>query len=513
MGKVDWERVSQLQQPAEVVLSYDLQKLRRLEEGKRTDLWDKIDGSQNAFELELITELPRDLRDQIASKFSLARLLLATAACDNGEQSKMASFFSSKELSLLEDFERYNAFDVLSIDEIVDRIVRRGEVHNLAEEFHQKEYSKLDSILNDPGIQKDLKLAFNKRYRNRFDKVARGIETYIAKYGPFDAAAKIAVQARGELEKAKEQETQALKERLVSVEKDLQDEKAKGELRGQEIVERLKQIDEAAEGKSTRFIGKSDAKLCELNFIARFDTKMQTFPVMLYSPLEKRTYKIRCWRQGQHISLSHEHTSDIPCNTYSRYVVQQKKAGFLGNKVVRMAIEAVSFSHIEEFEKHGFDTKPANLPDFLSQVTRFTDQAERGEYLHVIGLASPTGWDERVQDEVESASFAHNYISRFVSFCLVDSVTGEVVYNPVDDRVVRFINLFKPEFDHEELERVRNYAASRLQMKGYAVLDDVVAETGEPSAIVNKVFYDSQRAGLGRVRYIKDVGLVLQTLE
>lgn len=513
MGKVDWEKVRQLEQPTEIVLSYDLEKLRHLEEGKRTDLWNKIDRSQNAFEHELMTEMPRDLRDEIASKFTLAKLLLTTAAYANGEQGRMKSCFSDKELALLGDFERYNVFDVLSVEEIVDRIARRGDIYELAKEFYQKEYSKLDSILDDPEIQRDLKLAFNKRYKGRLDKVAKGIKVFVDKYGAFEAAAKITAQARTELEKAKEEEIQALKGQLVTLEEALHDEKAVVEVKQQEIAERLKQMDEAAEGKPSRFIVKSDARLYELNFIARFDEKMQTFPVKLYSPLEKKAYKIRAWREGEHTSSSHERTSDMPCNAYSRYVVQQKSCGFFGKKVVKMVMEAVSFSHLEEFEKYGFDTKPADLPDFLSQVTRFIDQAEMGRYLHVIGLASPTGWDEKVQNEVKSTSFAHNYVSRFVSFCLVDSVTGDVVYNPVDDRVVRFIDFFEPEFDREKLERVRNCAANHLQVKSYAVFSDVVAETGESRAVVNKVFYDSQREGKGRVRYIKDVGLVLQTLE
>jgi hypothetical protein len=513
VGKVDWEKIRQIEQPAEIVLSYDLEKLRRLEEGKRTDLWNRIEGNQDIFEHEFMTVLPRDLKDEITSKFSLAKLLLATAACANSEQSKMTSCFSNKELTLLRDFERYNVFDVLSVEEIVDRIARRGDIYNLAKEFYQKEYSKLDSILDDPEIQRDLKLAFNKRYKGRLDKVAKGIKAFVDKYGPFEAAAKITAQARTEFEKTKQEEIQALKGQLITLEKALHDEKASIELRQQEITERLRQINDAAEGKPLRLIVGSDARACELNFIARFDTKMQAFPVKLYSPLEKKTYKIRSWMEGEHISSPHEHTSDMPCNAYSRYIIQQKKCRFFGKKIVKMVIEAVCFNHLEDFEKYGFDTKRANLSDFLSLVTKSIDQAELGKYLHVIGLASPTGWDEKVQNEVKSTSFARNYVSRFVSFCLVDSVTGDVVYNPVDDRVVRFIDFFEPEFDHEKLERVKNCTTNHLQMKSYAVFDDVAAETGESRAIVNKVFYDSQREGKGKVRYIKDVGLVLQTLE
>ena len=52
---------------------------------------------------------------------------------------------------------------------------------------------------------------------------------------------------------------------------------------------------------------------------------------------------------------------------------------------------------------------------FLAILGGSIPDAELGRYLHVIGVASPTGWDERVISEIRSKEFAHNYVSRFVS--------------------------------------------------------------------------------------------------
>jgi len=53
------------------------------------------------------------------------------------------------------------------------------------------------------------------------------------------------------------------------------------------------------------------------------------------------------------------------------------------------------------------------------------DNAEKGKYFHVVSIASPTGWDERIKAYIKSEDFARNYVSRFISLCLVDIETGD----------------------------------------------------------------------------------------
>jgi len=146
-------------------------------------------------------------------------------------------------------------------------------------------------------------------------------------------------------------------------------------------------------------------------------------------------------------------------------------------------------------------------------ITRSINSAEIGQYLHVIGIASPTGWDERVVKELQSGDFAHNYVSRYVSICLVDSVTDEVIYNPSDDRITSFVDYFRPQFDKERVEKVKNYILDRFKLKDYVVFDDVVEETKEERAFVSKAFYDLANDKKARTRYIKNVGLVLEILK
>jgi len=627
---VNYQRLNEVLSPVELALDSDLVKLRKVDERKRADLWNKIEANQNTFENELMSGLPADLRKELGSKFSLAKLLVAAAAYANGEESPVIYNFNRKEFELVQDFERFNVFDILSTEEIVQRIARKEDIYELIIDFYQRQYSSLDDLLDAPEIQKDLKLAFKNRYRKRLDKVVEGVKAYVGQYGPVivvtqvekkiwdkikeseesrkrvadelerqineltssleplgevdeqselfkqqlsDMETEMAIGNRpkdlsslelqkdhilnryldlerglsshvqtvnqrrkelesreAELEKARQEyeeqaqeekrrlveselgEIKALKDRLLSQGTAFETERAELELKREELDSRLRDITEVLEGKPIRLITKEDAKLCELNFIARFDTKMESFPLKIYSPIEKHTYNIKSWKEDAHLKFAQGSTPEMPTNARSRYCVFEKKYVFFGDRIDKVIIEAVSLNHLQEFERYSFDARRANLADFLGVITRFINTAELGKYLHVIGIASPTGWGDRVKKEIESAEFAHNYVSRYVSICLIDSVTGDVVYNPTDDRINNFVDFFQPQFDKEKVAKVKDAILGKLSLKDYVVFDDMATETNESRTVVNKAFCDLEAEGNYRTRLIKDVGVVLEVM-
>ena len=627
---VNWARIEQLLAPVEATLRKDIVELRREDARKRTEQWNRLETNQNTFENEFLSRLPADLQAELGSKFGLAKLLLAAAASINGEESPVVDSFSPQELALVQDFERYNLFDVLSIDEIVQRIARREDIYELVIDFYQMEYSNLDKLLDDTEIQKNLKLAFKNRYRKRLDKVVEGVKAYVGQYGPVlvvaqvekkvwdkikeseegrkhvgdeleqqlsritaslkpledideqgdllrrrlsDIEAELAAgnrpqdlgvlksqidqtldrylelerglssqietvfQRHRELEARKNElkdlrnkyldqgqeekrrlieseinQIEALQDKVLSQGRSLQAERMDLEIKRRELESRLKDIVDALDGKPIRLVTKEDARLCELNFIARFDTKMQTFPLKVYSPVDRRDYEVKSWREGAHLKFTQGGPPQMPANVRSRYSISEKKYGFFGDRVDKVVIEAVSLNHLHEFERYGFDMRRANLADFLGIINRHINRAELGRYLHVLGIASATGWDEGVRREIASTDFAHNYVSRYVSVCLVDSGTGEVVYNPTDDRISKLVEFFQPQFDSEKLAKVKKLIREGLSLKDYVVFNDIVEESNEERQMVNKAFCDFIDEGKHRIRHIKDVGAVLESI-
>ncbi|MCL0057013.1 hypothetical protein M1N50_01670, partial [Dehalococcoidia bacterium] len=183
-SEVDWKNLEEIIKPVDRVLDYDLERLRRTDEVKRIGLWNEIESSLNSFEEELSPTVPRDLKQHYLSKFTLARLLLAAASHISDERSiMMTSSFNEKEIALLQDFERYNVFDILSADEIRERIARRDELFTLVREIYEKQYTNLDDLLDAVEVQRDLKLAFKRRYEKRLENIKEGVKAYVGKYG------------------------------------------------------------------------------------------------------------------------------------------------------------------------------------------------------------------------------------------------------------------------------------------------------------------------------------------
>jgi hypothetical protein len=631
MSKEDWERFEQITGSLKVVLESDLEHLRRMDEVKRIGIWNQIEHNQSIFEEEFARRLPRDIMMHSKSEFSFAKLLLAAAAHINNEKNSITESFSEKELALVKNYEKFNVFDILSTDEIVERIHRRGDIYQIVREFYEGQYSDLDRLLDDPEIEKGLRYAFKNYYEKRFDKIRKAVQAYAGKYGPImvvnqieqkvwedikkseeerkniseslrrqiaDVASRFKsldavekergifdnklgdverqavvgksevslrtlesekdrlahsylgfegeitdlieaterkqrelVTREAELERARQEykqqmqeekrrlveselkEIDALKNKLDSERWNLQQGKDALQLKRQELDDRLHQITEALGGNPIRLITKEDAKLCEHNFIARFDAKMQDFPLKIHSPLENKTHEIRSWNEDSHIRSTEGGALNTPANARSRYIISERKYGFFGERITKVIIEAMSLNHLREFEGYGFDARRANLSEFLTLMSRFIDNAEIGKYLHVIGIASPTGWDERVLKEIGSTEFAHNYISRYISICLVDSTTGELVYNPADERITKFVDFFRPQFDRERVERINNNILRRLSEIDHVVFEEVLKDTKEERVLVIKAFHDMAKDKMYRLRYIKDVGLVLERVK
>jgi len=609
----------------ERVLRYDLERLKRTPEIKRIELYNEIAENLERFETECIT-MPADIYNDAASRFALARLLLATSSWVNGEDNPVTSGFGENELKLVRDFERYHIFDILAIDEAVEKIARKKEgLYELITDYYELGYANLDTLLDDPTIMKDLKIAFKNRYmkvQHKIEKITFGcIERYglswlksgillkvaeseamrervivegeqrmrelksrltefesiddenltltnrisqlegellkesVEKDGAERTLAELAaerdrllqrfaamdqvwadqldaIEARRQEIEAKEGELQARMEReraedrrllaneimeldhlkrgLAEKENALNSEKKAIGLRRGEIEDRLRELGEVIAGKPLRLVTSEDAKLYELNYIARFDTKMHEFPVRIHNPIEDKNYRINSWGDG-HVRMSVGSGGDAgPENPRSVYVVEARKYKVFGEKVRRVVVETVSFSHLDEHKEYGFDTRRVGLSEFLTLLAGSIPDAEIGQYLHVIGVASPTGWDERVVSEIRSEGFAHNYVSRFVSVCLVDSVTGEVFYNPSDERIATFVEFFKPEFDRERVERVRQFVLDAFSVKDYVLFEDAVSESGEARDIVHRAFAGLVDAGGYRMRWIEDVGAVVE---
>ncbi len=317
-----------------------------------------------------------------------------------------------------------------------------------------------------------------------------------------------------------------LREELEKKEAELKGEREELEYEKGEVEERLGKLKAILEGGEVkRFVTRDVAMIHELNYVSRFDVKMIGVPRTIYDPIEKKEWKIRS-RSRHHrfndvdiiltsLKMNYEEAMrKLPLNLRSRYVVAEKKYKLFGKEETKVIIEAAVLGHLLDYAENGFDTRSVTLSELLSVLTRYIDNAELGNYFHMLGIASVTGFDKRVFEHINSEDFHKNFVSRYVSLCLVDLETGEVFYNESDERIKAYIDLFKPVFDEEKVRAIKDYVVGRLELKDFAVLDRVVEEATdggeEGKRLTKKVFYDIEKEGMGRVKYEKEFGVVVE---
>ena len=319
-----------------------------------------------------------------------------------------------------------------------------------------------------------------------------------------------------------------LREELERKEAELKGERDGLEYEKGEVEERLGKLKAILEGGEVkRFVTRDVAMIHELNYIGRFDIKMNDLPKRIDNPLEGKERRINAWSHHRKfddvdkilnlntLKMGYEEaTGKLPLNLRSRYVVAEKKYKLFGKEETKVIIEAAVLGHLPDYDENGFDTKSVTLSELLSVLTRYIDNAELGNYFHVLGIASVTGFDKRVFEHVNSEDFHKNFVNRYISLCLVDLETGEVFYNESDERIKAYVDLFKPVFDEEKARAIKEYVIGRLELKNFAVLDHVVEEAtdgGEKGRrLAKKVFYDLDKEGKGRVKYEKEFGVVVE---
>ena len=318
-----------------------------------------------------------------------------------------------------------------------------------------------------------------------------------------------------------------LKEELGRKEEELKSERVGLEYERREVEERLGKLKDILEGGEVkRFVTSDVAKIHEMNYIGRFDIKMNELPKTIYDPIEGKEQRINVWSYHHKfddadkilnlntLKMDYDETmGKLPLNPRSRYVVAEKKYKLFGKEETKLIVEASLLNHLKDYAENGFDTKSVTLSELLSVLTRYVDRAELGNYFHVLGIASVTGFDKKVLEHLNSNDFHKNFVSRHVSLCLVDLETGEVFYNESDDRIKAYLPSFKPLFDEEKVRAIKGYVVGRLELKDFAVLERVVEEATdkreEGRMLAKKAFYDLEKEGRGEVKYEKEFGLVI----
>ena len=144
------------------------------------------------------------------------------------------------------------------------------------------------------------------------------------------------------------------------------------------------------------------------------------------------------------------------------------------------------------------------MGDLLEYLSKYRDEAERTKDFYVIGIASPTGFDSKAKEYIFSDDFKKNFLDLYLSVCLIDLLSGELIYNKLDDRIKDYVDVFEPELEAEKVSRAKELIKQKLLLTEAVTLTSVVQESKLSELIVKKAFYELEREKVGKIYKVKD---------
>ncbi len=273
-----------------------------------------------------------------------------------------------------------------------------------------------------------------------------------------------------------------------------------------------------ADGTIQRLVMGAEARQREMGFINRFDYKISQI-ASIRNPISGRVVHVSDWGAlrsagddtGRLLELrgvgylDKTLRSQLPVNQRSLYDVHE------AGESVGLMLEAVVLSHLEAYVRQGFDTAQATMADILPLLKLRADAAESRRAGYVLGIASPTGWDNDAVAYIQADPKGRSYSHRLLMPCLIDLETGALIYNTLDERLASLAPIFSPQLAGEAAEDLaRRLRETLLSGKwGSISASQAAAEFGASEDLVAKAFARLGESGQFSVEQIKGVGLAI----
>lgn len=536
------ECVEKLLKPAKRVLKVGM-PIKHDAFERRVELWNKIRMNYDSYLDEECGSFLKDLDQHFCSLFDGALLVLASSFRENGEFFGAANIFSDEEVKLFRNIERYNLFEILSVDDIRKKLIQKDDkVIDLLRDYYVSMDSWVDEQLENPNLRLTLRYYLKKKWDGYKGKLNQAVSSSVVELDwlktlidSWDHKAKTDLIAQEEADRRKKEQERQKQEELrrqreeeerekkekEALERKQQEEKERKRREEEEKVrkekeeqDRLrKQAEEAfAEGKGSRYVKLEEAKQYELNFIGRLGHRLGDR--VIFSGKTYRVENLKEIKQKDTSSLeisglSERDLKNLPEN---RLLIGNLTEKTLFWKKQRYYLKALYFARVEKYAKAGYDTDPLELKDFNACLAKTWDEAKEKREWILFCLASPTGFEDAIGRHISSEDFHKNFLSKYLSVCLLDLETGKQLYNPNDEVAKEFAKLCELETESEKDAKlklsVRKAIEDGLLLKDFVVLGDISKILGNDAA-VKSAFYEYAEEKGYNIRFVKDIGLLM----
>ncbi len=259
------------------------------------------------------------------------------------------------------------------------------------------------------------------------------------------------------------------------------------------------------------------ARLQEINFLGRIRARVTRMSTLIH-PLTETVLTIQDWapyfEQGDEraqvmrilnkMVLDAETTARTPPNAWMQWTLPPAKKD---DAPLRILVRVRS--RLPEMLRDGFDTRPLGEADLSVLLVNLAQEAQETGTPTIALLASTTGWDAPARrvilGEAPGTAFAPGLLLPY----LFDLPEGKLIFNPQDDRLRGYAELFTPLSPSEELQEV--YRAIEKEMLTYDTLTlQRAAETLPFSRdLLRQTFEKLAESGEYALVTLPDLGLAL----
>ena len=487
----DIKCVENLLKPAEKIIKKGMAINREALE-KRIQIWNEIKENQEKYEDGECGKFLEDLDMHFRALFDIASLIIERSFIINNDDFSPQKY-SKEEINAYNQIEKYNVFEIMTKNDIKKRVITKDkDVLNLFRDYYVYMDDWIDEMIENAEIRITIKYYIKKKWEEYKEKLNEAINELISELNWFR---KLINEWQKETKEEVEKVSMEMKKRVEEKEEELKKQ-----------IEEIKAMKEKID-KESRFVDIGEAKFYENNFIGRMKNKLK--PEIIVSGKKFIVEDVREYKEedvSKYVDqLERKEINNLPENRYIEAILREKK--LLGKKQ-EIIFKGIFLSRVEKYAEYGFDTDPLEITDINPYLSDAMDtiMLKKKEKM-LLCIASPTGFSLQVREHMEGEDFHKNFLST-VSVCLIDMETGKLIINPHDEIAQDFKEIFMLEIDKEKMAKIKRCIEEKLIEKDYICLKDAIKLCGDKK-LVKKVFYDFEDEKGYKVKYIRNVGLVL----
>ena len=277
-------------------------------------------------------------------------------------------------------------------------------------------------------------------------------------------------------------------------------------------------LEEFRQGRIPLLVKASQARLREVNFIQRFQARLNGIGTMQH-PITEELLPVSNWdaylEQGDEqaevmrlmnkVVLEADWLAKVPLNAWARYDLPAGKKQRGGP----VAVLARTFSPLAEMLQKGFATRALSAEELTARLLSLGEEAQRSQTVTLALLASTTGWDdparELVQGKEAGTAFAHRWMLAY----LYDMETRQIIYNRQDSRLRGFAEMFTPLLPSEEVDEVMAALEKEMGFYDSLTMQHVLEVFPYPESMVKKAFEQMVSSGRFALMEIPNLGTAI----